>query len=33
MEDPGIFTYSLEEVILTVHDTEAVVYLRRDKIT
>lgn len=31
--DPGIFTYALEEVVLTIANTEAVVYLRGDKIT
>lgn len=31
--ESGIFTYSLEEVILTIADTEAVVYVRGDKIT
>lgn len=31
--DPGIFTYSLEEVILTIANTEAILYVRGDKIT
>lgn len=30
---PGIFTYSLEEIILTIADTEAIVYIRGDKVT
>lgn len=31
--EPGLFTYSLEEVILTIANTEAIVYVRGDKIT
>jgi len=33
MVDPGIFAYNLEEVILTIDNVEAIVYVRGDKIT
>ena len=33
MVDPGIFAYNLEEIILTIDNVEAIVYVRGDKIT